>query len=46
MEPIAWIPYVVNVDLENSLVYMKDGDQYFEAPIYTIEDLLQLAKEQ
>ena len=45
-DPIAWIPYVVNVDLENSLVYMKDGEKYFEAPIYTLEDLLQIAKEQ
>ncbi len=45
MEPIAWIPNVRNVDLENSIVYIEDGNVYFEAPVYTLEELLEVAKD-
>jgi len=45
MEPIAWIPNVRNVDLENSVVYIEDGNVYYEAPIYTLEELLEIAKD-
>ncbi len=44
MDPIAWIPNVRNVDLENSVVYMEDGNEYFETPIYTLDELLEIAK--
>ncbi len=46
MEPIAWIPDVREVDLENRKVYMESDNLYFEAPVYTVEELIQLAKEQ
>lgn len=45
MEPVAWIPDVKEVDLENRKVYMYNGRQCFEAPVYTLEQLLEIAKE-
>lgn len=44
MEPIARIPNARDVDLENSVVYIEDGNKYFEAPIYTLDELLEIAK--
>jgi len=45
MKPIAWIADVRKVDLEKRMVYMVDGGQKYEAPVYTLEELLEIAKQ-
>ena len=45
MKPIAWIADVRKVDLEKRMVYMVDGGEKYEAPVYTLEELLEIAKE-
>jgi len=45
MEPIAWINGVRDVDLAKRMVYMVDGGMKFEAPVYTLEQLLEIAKD-
>ncbi len=45
MKPIAWIADVRKVDLEKRMVYMVDGGEKYEAPVYTMEELLEIAKE-
>lgn len=45
MEPIAWINGVQNVDLDKRMVYMVDGGLNFEAPVYTLEELLEIARD-
>ena len=44
MEPIAWIDDVRKVDLDKRMVYMVDGGVKFETPVYTLEQLLEIAK--
>ncbi|MBR4084152.1 MAG: TIR domain-containing protein [Lachnospiraceae bacterium] len=44
MESVAWIPDVKEVDLENRKVYMLSGTKCFEAPVYTLEELLEMAE--
>ena len=44
MNPIAWIDDVRKVDLDKRVVYMVEGGQMFEAPVYTLEELLEIAK--
>ncbi len=44
MEPVAWIDGVRDVDLDKRMVYMVDGGMKFEAPIYNLEELLEMAK--
>lgn len=45
MEPVAWILDVREVDLQNRIVYMESDDTYYEAPVYSVEELLQMAEE-
>ncbi|MBQ7775865.1 MAG: TIR domain-containing protein [Lachnospiraceae bacterium] len=45
MVPVMWIEDVKGVDLEAQKVYLSWYDDFYEAPIYTVEELLQLAKE-
>lgn len=45
MKPIAWIDDVRKVDLDKRIVYMVDGGVNFEAPVYTLEQLLEIAKD-
>ena len=45
MEPIAWIENARNVDTEAQKIYLSYGSHYYEAPIYTLEELLEIAKE-
>lgn len=45
MKPIAWIADVRKVDLEKRKLYMVDGGVKYEAPVYTLEELLEIAKE-
>lgn len=46
MKPIMWIEHGVNVDLDEKKVYLCWIDSYYEAPLYTLEELLELAKQQ
>lgn len=45
MQPIAWIDHVKDVDAENGVLYMEQGSRSFSSPIYTTDELIQMAKE-
>ena len=45
MEPITWIPKCRAVDLDNNKVYLTYNSYSSEAPLYGLEDLLQIAAE-
>jgi len=45
MKPVAWVDNAGNVDTEEQKIYLKRGSHYYEAPIYTLEELLEIAKE-
>lgn len=44
MAPIAWINEVKNVNLEKGIVYIESGIMKFETPIFTLEELLEIAE--
>lgn len=44
MEPVMWIPEGRAVDLEDNKVYIGYNDNYYEAPIYSVEELLEIAQ--
>lgn len=44
MELIAWIENVKKVDVNKRMVYMANAGKYFKAPIYTLEELIEIAK--
>lgn len=44
MEPVAWIPDAVEVDMENKKVYLSWNYNYYEAPLYSLDELLQMAE--
>lgn len=46
MKPITWIEHGVNVDLDEKKVYLCWIDSYYEAPLYDVDDLLEMAKVQ
>ncbi len=45
MEPFMWIPEAVDVDMENQKVFLSDNYSYYEAPIYSLEELIEMAKD-
>ncbi len=44
MVPVMWIEEANAVDFENKKVYLNWNSQYYEAPIYTVEELIEIAK--
>ena len=44
MKPVMWIPEAREIDMENRIVYMTWNDTYYQAPLYTVEELLTLAE--
>lgn len=44
MEPVTWIEEATNVDLEAKKVYLSWNDSYYEAPLYSVEKLIQMAE--
>lgn len=46
MEPVAWMKDATDVDLEKRKVFIETDGICFESPIYDVEDLLKIAKEQ
>ncbi len=44
MEPMAWIENARNVDTEAQKIYLSYGSHYYEAPIYTLKELLEIAQ--
>ena len=46
MKPIMYIDNVRHIDLENGKIYLSWYDDMYEAPLYTLDELLEVAKEQ
>ena len=46
MQPIMYIESVRHIDLENRKIYLSWYSKEYEAPLYTTEELLQIAQEQ
>lgn len=44
MKPVAFIPYAKDVDLEKRIIYMEKSNVCYEANVYTVEELLQMAE--
>lgn len=44
MKPVMFIENAVDVDLENKKVYLNWIDSSYEAPLYSVEDLLEIAE--
>ena len=44
MKPIMYIPRATQIDAKNKKVYIKWNLQNYEAPLYTLEELLEMAK--
>lgn len=45
MAPIAWIDKARDVDFEENKVYITYGNYNYEAPLYSLEELLQIAED-
>lgn len=45
MEPVAWIEDARRVDVEEQKVYLSYGSHYYVSPIYTLDELLEMAEE-
>lgn len=45
MNPIAWVPNALNVDVEEQKIYLKYGSYSYVSPVYTTEELLKFAEE-
>ncbi len=43
MVPVMWIPEAMELDMENRKVYMAWNEHYYEAPLYDLEKLLEMA---
>ena len=39
-----WIEEANAVDMENRKVYLNWNKNYYEAPLYTVEELIEMAK--
>ena len=46
MEPFMWIPEALDVDKENHKAYLSTNTGFYEAPIYSLEELIEMAKTQ
>ncbi|MBQ7766039.1 MAG: toll/interleukin-1 receptor domain-containing protein [Lachnospiraceae bacterium] len=46
MCPVMWIEHAKDVDMENKKVYLSWNGKYYEAPLYTVEELLDIAGQQ
>lgn len=44
MVPVMWIEEANAVDMENRKVYLNWNKNYYEAPLYTVEELIEMAK--
>lgn len=44
MKPVTWISDARHVDLEAKKVYLSWNDSYYEAPLYSVEELIQMAE--
>lgn len=45
MEAVAWVDKCKDVDVENRKLYLTDSQYNYVAPVYSVEELLQAAKE-
>ena len=45
MKPIAWVEDAGMVDVEAQKIYLSRGSYYYGSPIYTLEELLEIAEE-
>lgn len=45
MQPIAWIDYAENIDTDAQKVYLRKGSHSYVAPIYTLDELLEIAQD-
>lgn len=45
MEPVMWIPDARDIDMEEKKVYLTWNNHYYEAPLYSVEELLQIAED-
>ncbi len=45
MQPVMWLPQVTDVDMDNRWVYIHSNIGYYEAPLYDIDQLLQMAED-
>jgi len=43
MKPVMFVPRATQIDTENRKIYMKWNSQYYEAPIYSVEELIEMA---
>ncbi len=46
MHPVMWIEHAKDVDMENKKVYLSWNTNNYEAPLYTVEELLAMAQQQ
>jgi WD40 repeat protein len=44
MKPVMWIEHAKDVDIENQKVYLNWINSNYEAPLYSLEDLLEIAE--
>ena len=44
MKPVMWIEHAKDVDIENRKVYLNWINSNYEAPLYSLEDLLEIAE--
>ena len=44
MKPVMWIEHAKDVDIENGKVYLNWLNSNYEAPLYSLEDLLEIAE--
>lgn len=45
MKPVMWIEHGVDVDLEQQKVYLSWNSNNYEAPLYSVEELLEIAQQ-
>lgn len=45
MEAVTWVANCKDVDIKNRKLYLTDSQYNYEAPVYSVEELLQAAKE-
>ncbi|MBQ8188206.1 MAG: toll/interleukin-1 receptor domain-containing protein [Lachnospiraceae bacterium] len=44
MQPVMWLPQANYVDTDNQMVYIHSNSGYYQAPLYNLEQLLQMAE--
>ncbi len=45
MKPVTWISDARHVDLDTRKVYLSWNGNYYEAPLYSVEELIQIAED-